>query len=97
VARIELRHLWKTFGGGIEAVKDLDLVIEEGEFLVLVGPSGCGKTTTLRMIAGFEAPTSGEIWIAGRLVNDVEPGQRNLGMVFQTPCPVSTQDRRGEH
>jgi multiple sugar transport system ATP-binding protein len=83
VARIELRHLRKTFGGGIEAVKDLDLVIEEGEFLVLVGPSGCGKTTTLRMIAGFEEPTSGEIWIDGRMVNDVEPGQRNLGMVFQ--------------
>ena len=83
MARIELRHLRKTFGGGIEAVRDVDLVIEEGEFLVLVGPSGCGKTTTLRMIAGFEEPTAGEIWIDGRLVNDVEPGQRNLGMVFQ--------------
>jgi len=83
VARIELRHLRKTFGGSIEAVKGLNLVIEEGEFLVLVGPSGCGKTTTLRMIAGFEEPTSGEIWIDGRMVNDVEPGQRNLGMVFQ--------------
>ena len=83
MARIELRHLRKTFGGSIEAVKGLNLVIEEGEFLVLVGPSGCGKTTTLRMIAGFEEPTSGEIWINGRMVNDVEPGQRNLGMVFQ--------------
>ena len=83
MARIELRHLRKTFGGSIEAVKDVDLVIEEGEFLVLVGPSGCGKTTTLRMIAGFEEPTAGEIWIDGRLVNDIEPGQRHLGMVFQ--------------
>jgi sn-glycerol 3-phosphate transport system ATP-binding protein len=83
MARITLTHLRKTFNGGIEAVKDLNLVIEEGEFLVLVGPSGCGKTTTLRMIAGFEAPTAGEIWIDDRLVNEVEPGQRNLGMVFQ--------------
>jgi len=83
MARIRLTHLRKTFDGGIDAVKDLNLVIEEGEFLVLVGPSGCGKTTTLRMIAGFEEPTSGEIWIDDRLVNDVEPGQRNLGMVFQ--------------
>jgi ABC-type sugar transport system ATPase subunit len=83
VARIEFKHLRKTFGGGVEAVKDLNLVIEEGEFLVFVGPSGCGKTTTLRMIAGFEEPTAGEIWIDDRLVNDVEPGRRNLGMVFQ--------------
>jgi ABC-type sugar transport system ATPase subunit len=83
MARITLKHLCKTFSGGIEAVKELNLVIEEGEFLVLVGPSGCGKTTTLRMIAGFEELTSGEIWIDDRLVNDVEPGQRNLGMVFQ--------------
>ena len=83
MARIELKQLRKTFGGGVEAVKGLDLAIEEGEFLVLVGPSGCGKTTTLRMIAGFEEPTAGEIWIDDQLVNDVEPGRRNLGMVFQ--------------
>ncbi len=85
MARIELRHLRKTFGedNSIEAVKDLSLTIEEGEFLVLVGPSGCGKTTTLRMIAGFEEPTSGDILLDGRPVTDLEPGQRNLGMVFQ--------------
>lgn len=83
MARIELRHLRKTFDGGVEAVKDVHLMIEEGEFLVLVGPSGCGKTTTLRMIAGFEEPTAGAIVIDGRVVNDLEPGQRNLGMVFQ--------------
>ena len=83
MARITLTHLRKIYQGGVEAVKDLNLVIAEGEFLVLVGPSGCGKTTTLRMIAGFEEPTAGEIWIDDRLVNDVEPGQRNLGMVFQ--------------
>ncbi len=84
MARIELRGLRKVFGGGVEAVKGLDLAVDEGEFVVLVGPSGCGKTTTLRMIAGFEEPTEGEIRIDGRAVNDLEPGQRNLGMVFQS-------------
>ncbi|WP_089721654.1 ABC transporter ATP-binding protein, partial [Candidatus Entotheonella palauensis] len=83
MARIELQHLRKIFGESIEAVKDLSLTIEEGEFLVLVGPSGCGKTTTLRMIAGFEEPTAGEILMDGRPVTDLDPGQRNLGMVFQ--------------
>ncbi|WP_089943544.1 ATP-binding cassette domain-containing protein [Candidatus Entotheonella palauensis] len=83
MARIELQHLRKTFGESIEAVKDLSLTIEEGEFLVLVGPSGCGKTTTLRMIAGFEEPTAGDILMDGRPVTDLDPGQRNLGMVFQ--------------
>ncbi len=83
MARIELQGLRKVYGGGVEAVKGLDLVVAEGEFVVLVGPSGCGKTTTLRMIAGFEEPTAGEIRIDGRVVNELEPGQRNLGMVFQ--------------
>ncbi|MFQ5894413.1 MAG: ABC transporter ATP-binding protein [Nitrospinota bacterium] len=83
MARIEIKNLRKVFAGGVEAVKEFNLVVEEGEFLVLVGPSGCGKTTALRMIAGFEEPTAGEVYIDGRLVNDLEPGQRNLGMVFQ--------------
>ncbi len=83
MAHIELKGLRKVFGRNIEAVKNLDLAIEEGEFVVLVGPSGCGKTTTLRMVAGFEEPTAGEIVISGDVVNDLEPGQRNLGMVFQ--------------
>ena len=73
------------------------MTIEDGEFVVLVGPSGCGKTTTLRMIAGFEDPTAGEIRIDGRVVNDLEPRDRGLGMVFQTPCAVSAQDRHAEH
>ncbi len=83
MARIELSNLNKSFGA-VQAVKSLNFTIEDGEFVVFVGPSGCGKTTTLRMIAGFEDPTSGEIRIDGRVVNDLEPRDRNLGMVFQT-------------
>ena len=79
MARIELRDLNKSFGS-VRAVKDLNITIEDGEFVVFVGPSGCGKTTTLRMIAGFEDPTSGEIRIDGRIVNDLEPRDRGLGM-----------------
>src|SRR4030095_5523460 len=70
--------------GPVHAVKNVSFTIEDGEFVVFVGPSGCGKTTTLRMIAGFEDPTSGEIRIDGRVVNDLEPRDRNLGMVFQS-------------
>jgi ABC-type sugar transport system ATPase subunit len=83
LARIELVNLTKTFGP-VVAVNNLSFVIEDGEFVVFVGPSGCGKTTTLRMIAGFEDPSSGEIRIDGRVVNDIEPRDRGLGMVFQT-------------
>jgi len=83
VSRIELINLRKEFGSTI-AVKDMNLTIEDGEFIVLVGPSGCGKTTTLRMIAGFEDPTAGEIRIDGRVINDLEPRDRDLGMVFQS-------------
>ena len=83
MARIELVNLHKSFGA-VAAVKNLSMEIEDGEFVVFVGPSGCGKTTTLRMIAGFEDPTSGEIRIAGKVVNDLEPGDRGLGMVFQS-------------
>jgi len=83
VARIEFVNLTKTFGA-VLAVKNLNLTIEDGEFVVFVGPSGCGKTTTLRMIAGFEDPSAGEIRIDGRVVNDIEPRDRGLGMVFQT-------------
>jgi ABC-type sugar transport system ATPase subunit len=83
VARIELCNLEKSFGA-VKAVKGLNFVIEDGEFIVFVGPSGCGKTTTLRMIAGFEDPTGGEIRIDGIVVNDLEPRDRGLGMVFQS-------------
>lgn len=83
MARIELVGLNKAFGA-VVAVKNLNFAIEDGEFVVLVGPSGCGKTTTLRMIAGFEDPSAGEIRIDGNVVNDLEPRDRGLGMVFQT-------------
>ncbi|MDH3314869.1 MAG: ABC transporter ATP-binding protein [Gammaproteobacteria bacterium] len=82
MSRIELSALRKEFGN-VVAVNNLDLTIEDGEFIVLVGPSGCGKTTTLRMIAGFEDPTAGEIRVDGRVVNEMEPRDRDLGMVFQ--------------
>jgi ABC-type sugar transport system ATPase subunit len=83
LARIELVELSKSFGA-VAAVKGISFAIEDGEFVVLVGPSGCGKTTTLRMVAGFEDPSAGEIRIDGRVVNDLEPRDRGLGMVFQT-------------
>ena len=83
MARIELCNLEKSFGA-VKAVKNLSFAIEDGEFVVFVGPSGCGKTTTLRMIAGFEDPSAGEIRIDGRVVNDLEPRDRGLGMVFQS-------------
>jgi len=66
------------------AVRDMNLEIKEGEFITLLGPSGCGKTTTLRMVAGFEIPTSGEIWISGEMVNNVPPNKRDTTMVFQS-------------
>tara|TARA_B110000438_G_C15815034_1_gene651552 strand:+ start:2769 stop:3842 length:1074 start_codon:yes stop_codon:yes gene_type:complete len=83
MAHIEFKNLRKEYGSTI-AVKELNLEITDGEFLVLVGPSGCGKTTTLRMIAGFEDPTVGEIYMDGQVINELEPRDRNIGMVFQS-------------
>ncbi|MGC8970848.1 MAG: ABC transporter ATP-binding protein [bacterium] len=82
MARVVLEHVTKRFGT-VEAVKDANLVIEDKEFCILVGPSGCGKTTTLRMIAGLEEVTEGNIYIGDRLVNDVAPKDRDIAMVFQ--------------
>ncbi|HSF05268.1 MAG TPA: ABC transporter ATP-binding protein [Methylomirabilota bacterium] len=82
MSRILLRDLVKTFGG-LTAVAGVNLEVRDGEFVVFVGPSGCGKTTTLNMISGLETPTGGEVVIGDRVVNDVEPGERDLGMVFQ--------------
>jgi multiple sugar transport system ATP-binding protein len=83
MAAIELVHLSKVYGNDFTAVRDLNLDVAEGEFMVLVGPSGCGKTTALRMIAGLEEITAGEIRIEGKVVNDLAPRDRDIAMVFQ--------------
>ena len=80
---IEFKNVYKDYVPGIHAVTDLNLTIEDGEFVVLVGPSGCGKSTTLRMLAGLEEITAGDIYIEGQRVNSVHPKDRNIAMVFQ--------------
>jgi multiple sugar transport system ATP-binding protein len=83
MARIELDHVTKVYPGGPPAVNDLSLDIPDGSFMVLVGPSGSGKSTALRMVAGLEDLTSGEVRIGGRVVNDLQPRERDIAMVFQ--------------
>src|SRR5574337_738037 len=83
MAQVTLRKVTKSYDQHVQAVKGIDLDIADEEFVVLVGPSGCGKTTTLRMIAGLEEITDGEITIAGEVVNDVPPRDRDIAMVFQ--------------
>ncbi len=83
MAEIQLENVSKRWGGFV-GVDDFNLEIADREFLVLLGPSGCGKTTTMRMIAGLEDATDGRIWIAGRVVNDLDPKDRDVAMVFQS-------------
>ena len=83
MADVQLVHLSKVYDNGVVAVNDLNLEIGEGEFVVLVGPSGCGKTTALRMVAGLEEISDGEIRIGGKVVNDLPPRDRDIAMVFQ--------------
>ncbi len=83
MASVSLRHIYKKYPGGVTAVSDFNLEIKDKEFLVLVGPSGCGKTTTLRMVAGLEEISEGELFIGDQLVNDVAPKDRKIAMVFQ--------------
>ncbi len=83
MADLQLKHIYKRYAGGVTAVSDFCLDIEDREFIILVGPSGCGKSTTLRMIAGLEEISEGELYIGGRLVNDVAPKDRDIAMVFQ--------------
>lgn len=83
MASISMRHLKKIYPGNIEVVPDLNLEIQDKEFIILVGPSGCGKSTTLRMIAGLEEISGGEMYIGDRLINDVPPKDRDIAMVFQ--------------
>lgn len=83
MATVTLSELTKIYSNGFEAVTDLSLTLDDGEFLVLVGPSGCGKSTALRMIAGLEQITSGDLYVGDRRVNDVAPKDRDIAMVFQ--------------
>ena len=83
MASLSLRNVTKKYPNGFVAVKDFNLEIEDKEFIIFVGPSGCGKSTTLRMIAGLEDISSGELYIDGKLMNDVEPKDRDIAMVFQ--------------
>ena len=83
MAGLSLKHIYKKYPGGVTAVSDFNLEVKDKEFLVLVGPSGCGKTTTLRMIAGLEEISEGELYIGDDLVNDVAPKDRKIAMVFQ--------------
>ena len=84
MASLSLKHIYKKYPGGVTAVSDFSLEIKDKEFLILVGPSGCGKSTTLRMIAGLEEITEGELFIGDRLVNDIAPKDRDIAMVFQS-------------
>ena len=83
MATVELRNITKIYEGGVKAVDNANLTINDKEFVVLVGPSGCGKTTTLRMVAGLEEISTGELYIDGKLMNDVAPKDRDIAMVFQ--------------
>src|SRR5688572_31079055 len=83
MAQVHLRGVKKTFDNKIEVIHGIDMEIADGEFIVIVGPSGCGKSTLLRMVAGLERITGGEVAIDGRVVNQLEPKDRDIAMVFQ--------------
>lgn len=92
MASLSLKHIYKKYPGGVTAVSDFSLEIKDKEFLILVGPSGCGKSTTLRMIAGLEEITEGELFIGDRLVNDIAPKDRDIAMVFQSYASIPSYD-----
>lgn len=83
MASVVLKNVYKRYEGNVIAVSDFNIEIADKEFIILVGPSGCGKSTTLRMIAGLEEISDGECYIGDRLVNDVQPKDRDIAMVFQ--------------
>src|SRR6476469_9780477 len=83
MANVDQRNVHKTYPGGVEAIKGINFEVGDGQFCVLVGPSGCGKSTLLRMVAGLETISSGEIAIGPRVVNEIEPADRDIAMVFQ--------------
>ena len=80
---IELKHITKIYKDGFTAVSDFNLEVKKGEFITFLGPSGCGKTTTLRMIAGFDLPTEGEILLNGKPITELPPNERPINTVFQ--------------
>ena len=84
MASLQLKNIYKRYAGGVTAVSDFSLDIQDKEFVILVGPSGCGKSTTLRMIAGLEEISEGELYIGDKLVNDIAPKDRDIAMVFQS-------------
>ena len=84
MAGLKFKHMYKVYAGGVRAVNDFNLEIKDKSFVVLVGPSGCGKSTTLRMVAGLESITSGQLYIDNVMVNDVESKNRDIAMVFQS-------------
>src|SRR5437016_3662445 len=86
MADVTLEQVTKTYANGVQALRDVTLHAADGELLVLVGPSGCGKTTLLRLIAGLETPTAGDIRLGGRVVNREPPQRRDVAMVFQRPA-----------
>src|SRR5271154_5790004 len=83
MSTVVLDHVSKVYGAGVRAVDDLSIEVEDGELLVLLGPSGCGKTSTLRIVAGIEDMTEGDVWLGGKLANDLPPDRRGIAMVFQ--------------
>ena len=94
---LECRDLVKTFADGTRAVQGIDLRCGEGEFAVLLGPSGCGKTTTLRMVAGLEKPTAGQIVLAGADITDRSPAERDVGVRVSVLRALSAPEGRGKH
>ena len=92
MASLSLKHINKVYPNGFEAVKDFNLEIEDKEFIIFVGPSGCGKSTTLRMIAGLEDISSGELRIGDKLVNDVEPKRQRYCDGIPELCVIPTYD-----
>ena len=82
MAKVDFRNVTKRYGT-LEVIHGIDMQVADGEFIVIVGPSGCGKSTLLRMVAGLEEITGGEIAISGRVVNDIEPSERDIAMVLQ--------------
>ncbi len=98
MASLSLEHICKTYPNGFKAVKDFNLEIEDKEFIIFVGPSGCGKSTTLRMIAGLEDITSGTLKIDGKVMNDVEPKDRDIarqhGIWSEAPQGSEGSDRQ---